>query len=69
MTDQEVQSQDEITEIGEEQVTKVIEKQHEELIIQLKVEKRNAKSRMARLLNHMANILADSDAELDDVKN
>ena len=33
-----VQDQDEITEIGEEQVKKVDEKQHEELIIQLKVE-------------------------------
>ena len=31
--DQEVQGEDEITEIGGEQVTKVIEKQHEELIM------------------------------------
>ena len=53
MTDQEVQVQDEITEITKEQFTKVIEKQHEELIIQLEVEKHNAKSRMTRLLNHM----------------
>ena len=42
MTDQEVQVQDEITEIAKEQFTKVIEKQHEELIIQLEVEKHNA---------------------------
>ena len=66
MIDQEVQVQDEITEIGEEQVTNVIEKQHEELVIQLKVEKRNAKSRMTRLLNRMATILAHSNAELDE---
>ena len=66
MIDQEVQVQDEITEIGEEQVTNVIEKQHEELVIQLKVEKRNAKSRMTRLLNYMATILADSNAELNE---
>jgi hypothetical protein len=54
----EVQNQEETAGIDEEQATKVNEKQLEEHIMNLKGEKRSAKSRMTRLLNNMAAMLS-----------
>ena len=64
----EVQNQEETAGIDEEQATKVNEKQLEEHIMNLKGEKRSAKSRMTRLLNNMAAMLSDSNTEQKDVK-
>ena len=62
------QKQDGTAEIDEGQATNVNEKHREEHIIQLKVEKRSAKSVMTRLLNNMATMISDSDTEHKDVK-
>jgi hypothetical protein len=66
----EVQNQEETAGIDDEQATNVNEKQLEEhtSIMNLKGEKRSAKSRMTRLLNNMAAMLSDSNTEQKDVK-
>ncbi|CAB3981674.1 Hypothetical predicted protein [Paramuricea clavata] len=63
----EVQNQEETAGIDEEQAT-INEKQLEEHIMNLKGEKRSAKSRMTRLLNNMAAMLSNSNTEQKDVK-
>ena len=61
------QNQDARAETDEGQATNVNEKHREDHIIQLKGEKRSAKSRMTRLLNNMAELISDSDTEHKDV--
>ncbi len=63
MSDIEEQNQEEIGGIDEERVTKVNEKHFEEQIMNLKLEKRNAKSRMTRLLNMMAAMISGSNTQ------
>jgi hypothetical protein len=68
MSDIEEQNQEEIGGIDEERVTKVNEKHFEEQIMNLKLEKRNAKSRMTRLLNMMAAMISGSNTQQGEVK-
>ncbi len=68
MSDIEEQNQEEIGGIDEERVTKVNEKHFEEQIMNLMLEKRNAKSRMTRLLNMMAAMILGSNTQQGEVK-
>ena len=68
MEEIERQDQDEVAEIGTDQAANVNEKHLEEQIIELKGEKRIAKSRMTRLLNNMATMISELNTEHKDVK-
>jgi hypothetical protein len=63
MSNSEEQNQEEINGTEDEQATKVDERRFEEHIMDLKGEKRCAKSRMTRLLNTMASKISESCTE------
>jgi hypothetical protein len=68
MSNSEEQNQEEINGTEDEQATKVDERRFEEHIMDLKGEKRCAKSRMTRLLNTMASKISESCTEQGEVK-